>query len=170
MMSSLVKTIPLKILAVISLLLFASAPSWGADFDKGLTAAQNGDYATALNEWRPLAEQGDASAQYNLGAMYREGKGVLRDHKAAVKWFTLAAEQGIASAQFNLGNSYYDGHGVAQDHAIAHAWYNIAAINGNESAVKSRDKIVKYIDAEQLAEAQAIVRKCIKNNYKDCAP
>ncbi len=59
MMPPLVKTIPLKILAVMSLLLFASTPSWGADFDKGLTAAQNGDYVTALNEWRPLAEQGD---------------------------------------------------------------------------------------------------------------
>ncbi len=59
----------IKILAVISLLLFASAPSWGADFDKGLTAAQNGDYVTALNEWRPLAEQGNAVAQFNLGLM-----------------------------------------------------------------------------------------------------
>ena len=50
--------------------------SWGADFDKGLIAAQNGDFATALREWTPLAEQGDASAQFNLGVMYRNGKGV----------------------------------------------------------------------------------------------
>ncbi len=59
----------IKILAVISLLLFAATPSWGADFDKGLTAYQNGDYVTALNEWRPLAEQGDADAQFSLGWM-----------------------------------------------------------------------------------------------------
>ncbi len=67
MMPSRIKTNPLKILAVISLLLFASAPSWGADFGIGLSAAKRGDYATALNELRPLAEQGHARAQYNLG-------------------------------------------------------------------------------------------------------
>ncbi len=45
------------------ILLFAATPSWGADFNKGLTAYDNGDYVTALNEWRPLAEQGDAIAR-----------------------------------------------------------------------------------------------------------
>ncbi len=69
MMPPLVKTIPLKILAVISLLLFAATPSWGADFEKGLSAAQNGDYVTALNEFTPLAEQGHAEAQVSLGRM-----------------------------------------------------------------------------------------------------
>ena len=54
-----------------------SFPSWGADFNKGLTAAQNGDFATAFKEWKPLAEQGYASAQYNLGAIYENGWGVL---------------------------------------------------------------------------------------------
>ncbi len=67
MMPSRIKSNPLKILAVISLLLFASAPSWSADFGIGLTAVIRGDYATALNELRPLAEQGHARAQYNLG-------------------------------------------------------------------------------------------------------
>ncbi len=96
MMPPIVKQTPLKILAVISLLLFAAAPSWGADIRKGFIAAQNGDYETALNEWRPLAEQGNAKAQFNLGVMYENGKGVLQDHKAAVKWYRLAAEQGLA--------------------------------------------------------------------------
>ncbi len=74
MMPPLVKTIPLKILAVISLLLFASDPSWGADF----AAHENGDYATALNEWQSLAEQGDVEAQYNLGLIYSNGDGGVR--------------------------------------------------------------------------------------------
>ncbi len=55
-----------KIFTIISLLLFAAAPSWGTDFDKGLTAYKNGDYATSLNEWWPLAEQDFSGAQYNL--------------------------------------------------------------------------------------------------------
>ncbi len=46
-----------------------------ADFQKGLDAANAGDFATALEEWKPLAEQGDASAQFNLGIMYANGRG-----------------------------------------------------------------------------------------------
>ena len=111
----------IKILAVISLLLFASAPGWGADFDKGFSAAKNGDYATALNELRPLAEQGHVQAQYILGVMYRKGEGVVQDYKAAVKWYRLAAEQGYAKAQNNLGGMYYKGYGVLQDYATAYA-------------------------------------------------
>ena len=87
---------------MIALLLGSAGVSWGGDFQKGLTAAQSGDYATALREWKPLAVQGDASAQSNLGLMYRNGKGVPQDYKTAVKWYTLAAEQGDAYAQTNL--------------------------------------------------------------------
>jgi hypothetical protein len=73
--------------------------SWSADFQKGYDAYQSGDYATALREWQPLAEQGNADAQYELGWMYRSGKGVPQDYKTAFKWYTLAAEQGHAAAQ-----------------------------------------------------------------------
>ena len=69
-----------------------------ADFDKGLDAYDRGDYATALREFKPLAEQGDAYAQYNLGVMYDKGIGVPQHHKTAVKWYTLAAKQGNEDA------------------------------------------------------------------------
>ena len=75
---------------------------WGADLQKGFDAAQRGDYATALREWKPLAEQGNARAQYNLGYMYDKGQGVPQNYKTAVKWYRLAAEQGNARAQNNL--------------------------------------------------------------------
>ena len=79
----------------IALLMGGTGLSWSADFQKGLEAAQRGDYVTALREWTPLAEQGDASAQYNLGVMYGNGQGVPQDYKAALEWYTLAAEQGM---------------------------------------------------------------------------
>ena len=69
------------------------------DFQKGFTAYKSGDYATALRNWAPLAEQGHATAQYNLGLMYRNGKGVPQNHKTAVKWYRLAAEQGDAGSR-----------------------------------------------------------------------
>ena len=56
---------------LVSLGLVLAVPAAGQDFDKGLEAAQSGDYATALREWRPLADAGYASAQNNVGLMYR---------------------------------------------------------------------------------------------------
>ena len=78
-----------------------SPVTWGADFEKGITAARNGDYATALREWRPLAEQGNASAQFLLGSMYDEGQGVLQDNIYAHMWFNIAASNGIEAASTN---------------------------------------------------------------------
>ena len=60
------------------------------------------DYATVLRLLRPLAEQGDAPAQSNLGVMYEKGHGVTQDYKEAVRLYRLAAEQGYALAQAYL--------------------------------------------------------------------
>ncbi|MCH8040747.1 MAG: sel1 repeat family protein [Nitrospinae bacterium] len=62
-----------------------------------MDAVERGDYDTALKEWRPLAEQGDATAQRNVGRMHFEGLGVPQDYREAAKWFRLAAEQGICT-------------------------------------------------------------------------
>ena len=142
--------------------------AWSADFQKGLAAAQSGDYATALREWTPLAIQGDTRAQYNLGQMYRRGQGVAQDDKTAVKWYTLAAEQGNASAQVILGGMYYDGQGVIQDKVYAHMWWNIAASNGDKGAVKNRDKVAGMMTPSQLEKAQDLARECVRKKYKDC--
>src|SRR5690242_20971984 len=67
---------------------------------------QRGDDATALSHWHPLAEQGDADAQFRLGVMYESGQGVPRSDAEAIKWYRKAAEQDDAVAQFNLGIMY----------------------------------------------------------------
>ena len=108
--------------------------SWSADFQKGLAAAKSGDFATALREWTPLAEQGDAAAQFNLGLMYANGKGVPQNDKTAVKWYTRAAKQGDAPAQTNLGWMYDKGRGVPQGDKFAVKWYRLAAEQGYASA------------------------------------
>ena len=114
------------------------------DFQKGYDAAQAGDYATAIQEWTPLAEAGNAVMQYNLGVMYDNGKGVLQDYAEAVKWFRLAADQGDADAQFNLGIMYKNGLGVLQDYAEAVRWYRLAADQGNASAQNNLGIIYEY--------------------------
>ena len=71
----------------LSLLLATVSVCYAQDFEKGFAAAQKGDFATALKEWRPLAAQGDATAQFNLGVMYEKGDGVTQDYKEAVRLF-----------------------------------------------------------------------------------
>ncbi len=130
-----------------------------ADFQAGLAAYNQGDYATALKEWRPLAEQGDATAQFNLGVMYNFGQGVPQDYQEAVRWYRLAAEQGYAPAQFNLGFLYDKGQGVPQDYVQAHMWYNLAAAQNQEQATSMRDGLAEKMTPEQIAEAQRLARE-----------
>jgi len=84
----------LLFLPVLLLTLLVLNPAFSADYQKVLDAYESGDYATALREWGPLAKQGNARAQFNLGLMYDKGHGVPQNYETAVKWFTLAAEQG----------------------------------------------------------------------------
>ena len=123
-----------KLVAMILAALLLALPAAGQDYDKGGAAHGRGDYAAALREWRPLAEQGDYKAQNNLGVMYAQGEGVPQDYVEAVKWYRLAAEQSYAKAQNNLGVMYANGRGVKQDYAEAVKWYRRAAVQGYADA------------------------------------
>jgi uncharacterized protein len=106
-----------------------------AAYEKGVAAYDKGVYATALRLLRPLAEQGEANAQYNLGLMFDNGQGVPQDYATAVIWYRKAAEQGHAAAQYNLGLIFANGgRGAPQDYATAASWYRKAAERGNAAA------------------------------------
>ena len=142
------------------LLVSLSAPAW-AGFQDGLAAYERGDYATALREWKPLAEAGIPEAQFNLGFMYDSGEGVPQDYAEAVRFYRLAAEQGYASAQLNLGFMYDNGRGVPQDYVQAHMWSNLAASrfapgSDRDIAVKNRDIVAAKMTPAQIAEAQRL--------------
>ena len=158
----------LLILPVLLLTLLVGTPASSADWKKGAAAYQCSDFATALREWTPLAKQGNADAQFNLGLMYHEGQGVPQDYKTAVKWYKLAAEQGDANAQTNLGNAYGRGQGVIQDNLYAYMWFNIAASSGNKDAVKYRDIVAKRMNSNQIETAQKLARECVRKKYKGC--
>ena len=98
------------------------------------SAIQRGDFTLGMKLLRPLAEQGDAQAQSNLGGMYMAGQGVPQDEQAAVQWWRKAAAQGDAAAQYNLGVSYQDGRGVPQDSKEAVQWWRKAAAQGDGQA------------------------------------
>ncbi len=105
------------------------------------SACDRGEYATTLREFRVLAEQGLARAQYNLAFMYDNGQGVPQDHVQAVKWYRTAAEQGSARAQNNVGVMYHTGEGVLQDYAEAAKWYRKAAEQGYADAQELLSKV-----------------------------
>ncbi len=142
--------------------------SWRGDFDKGLAAALRGDYATALNEWMPLAKQGDVRAQFNLGLMYYNGTGITQNYKTAMKWYTLAAEQGHARAQNNLSVVYLQGEGVTENYIKAHMWANIARYNGSENTKELIETLVERMTQEQIAKAQDLAQECVEKAYKGC--
>ena len=124
----------IQTLLTTTVLLFGMNGSVIADYKDGYDAYQKGDYKIAFNEWKPLAEQGDADAQYSLGVLYANSKGVLKDYKEAVKWYRKAAEQGDAGAQFNLGLKYAIGEGVLKDLSKAKYWIKKAYENPDASA------------------------------------
>jgi hypothetical protein len=91
------------LLAALTALMLLATPVVAGDFEDALAAANAGDFQKAFRLWKPLAEQGNAGAQYNLGVMCANGEGVPMDDAKAVSWYRKATEQGVANAQYNLG-------------------------------------------------------------------
>ena len=135
-----------------------------ADFDAGMSAFERGDYATAVQEWRPLAEQGHAEAQNYLGWMYRWGLGVPMDDAEAVNWYRKAAEQGIAEYMTRLASMYLMGWGVPQDDVKAHMWYDLAAAAGDEDALEFRDRLARDMTPADVSMAQELAREWLEKH------
>ncbi len=122
-------------LRVLALTATLTAPAAFADYEDGVAAAQNGDYATALREFTTAAEAGLDLAQYNLGILYYLGQGVEQNYAEALRWTLAAAEQGHVNAQFNLASLYYYGTGTAVDYAQALRW-NLAAAEAQHAGAQ----------------------------------
>ena len=105
-------------------------PAAAETFEDGFAAYRQGNYAAALQLWRPLADQGNTAAQYNLGIMHEYGRGMKQDYAEALRWYRKAADQNYAKAQINLGTMYENGEGVKRDYAEALRWYRMAAEQG----------------------------------------
>ena len=126
------------------------------DVQEGIDAYDAGDYDTAFAILKPLAEAGDAEAQFNLGLIYaghtdaqnnlgwenfgrgwdfsRDVEEMEEDDAEAVKWYRRAAEAGHIEAQYWLGYMYANGEGVEEDDAEAVKWYRLAAEGGHPEA------------------------------------
>lgn len=135
-------------------------------------ALQRGDYRLAAGLFYPLAEKGDARAQYNLGLLYASGLGVAHDYQAALKWYRMAAKQGHAGAQGELAQMYANGHGVPQDNVRAYVWYTVAAESSSGGSkneiMKDRDKMASRMTPAQIQKGQELAQRCIESKLMKC--
>lgn len=177
-----------------SILLFGTPAS--ADFQKGFDAYESGDYATALKEFRSLADKGDAGAQYNLGFAYQQGheradvyrsrveklmtpaqlekarqlvrEAIAKNRRASPKPTKSATEQITAADYYKLGREYALRLDVTKDLTRTYMWWHIAASKGNEDALRGRDIIVEQMTSAQVEKALELASECVMKGYKYC--
>ena len=142
------------------------APVWAAegDWDRAKAAHERGDYAAEIAIIQPLAEQGFAFAQFNMGVLYDEGHGVPLDDLQAMEWYQKAAEQGLPQAQINLGIMHEQGEGGPADYAQAYFWYVMADSQGDSQAPQALREISEKMTPAQIEEAQRKVKEWQANH------
>jgi len=134
-----------RVARCISCLLLAvliAASATADPLSDALAAADRHDYATALRLLRPLADKGNAEAQYGLGDIYLYAEGFPHDDAEGAKWYLRAAEQGHAGAQNSLGGLHLIGRGVSEDSVEAAKWKRRAAEQGH--AIAQNDLATYY--------------------------
>jgi TPR repeat protein len=132
-------------------------------FQDGLLAYHRGDHSVAMEIWRPLAERGDAAAQYMVGYLYAQGEGVVSNSGKAVKWYRKAADQGDPDAQLNLGLMYVNGAGVKKSYVSAYKWFALAYLTYPTEeyrghAFRNRENVASLMSAEQIEKAERLVQ------------
>jgi len=150
-------------LCAITLLICATLCA-GADLKSAKLAYDQKNYAAAFEEFKPMAEQGNAEAQLYLGKMYMMGQGVLKDQDQAVKWFKASAVQGNADAQFFLGSYYLLPH---RDIPEGVKWLRLSAEQGQQDAQLLLGKSYLHGDKDlprDPVQAEMWLRLAAKNN------
>jgi TPR repeat protein len=141
-----------RIVVATAWLAFATT-AWCGPHEDAAAAYQRGDYAAAFNNFKALADDGDAHAQYMLGLMYHDGQGISPNENAAFGWFRKAAEQGNADAENYIGYMYTNGQGVAEDRVAGFTWLHKAALQGNATAQYRLG--IAYVDGKGVAQDDA---------------
>lgn len=143
---------------VAAMIFLAASATAQAGLQEGINAYRYGNFALALKELKPLAEKGDAKAQWYLGNMYSDGNGVPQSHKKAASLYRKSAEQGNAAAQYSFGVMCERGIGVPKSAKQAASWYHKAAELGYAEA--------QYVLGTMYENGRGAVRKDLVQAYK----
>jgi GAF domain/PilZ domain/Sel1 repeat len=106
--------------------------------------------APTLEQLRQLADQGDPSVEYALGARYAFGDGVGQNYSEAVRWFFRAAEQGHVISQATLGAYYMAGRGVSVDLSKAYFWAYVARAGGDAGSKLRVEMLSSQIPSSEI--------------------
>ena len=148
---------------IVALVSYGCTPE---DFSSGVSAYKQEDYPRALEIFTRLAEQGDSTAQYNVGIMYHWGRGVPQDYQQAVKWYRKAAEQGHVGAQYALGFMYRDGKGLPRHYVQALKWFYLAKTGNEVQANQAIQWIVPEMSRQQIEQAEALATEWWDNHHQ----
>ncbi len=126
----------------------------------GIAAFEAKNFAQSLAMLGPLAEVGEADAQYRLAIMYQNGLGVVRNELLAMKWMVVAANQNFPLAQHGLGFMYMDGDCVAKNGEKAVLWFSRAAEQGMIGSLTSLAMIYETGNGvpQNIEEARRLYR------------
>jgi TPR repeat protein len=139
--------------------LLSAGPVWAdGEWDQARSAHERGDYAAEVAIFRPLAEKGNTIAEFNMGVLYDQGKGVPQDYVQAMQWYRKAAEKGLPQAQVNLGILYQEGQGVKPDYVRAYFWYALADSQGDGQAPQAMKDIAGKMTPAEVQEAERQVK------------
>lgn len=126
-------------LAFIALLLGCSS-AHADELKEALKAFRRGEYAQAAEIWKPMAQQGNPYAQFNLAVLYDDGIGLAQNLTLALKWYKRSAYAGLADGQYMTGRFYGGGRGVPQNPGMALFWFDLARAAGHPLAAKLRNQ------------------------------
>jgi len=139
-------------------LLFLSFDACAKELDDAVAAMRAGDFAEAYCIMRPLAEAGDADAQYNIGWMYLNGYGLRTNEILALQWWEKASAQGNSDASLSIGMLYSLGEGdVGKDLKKAIDYYLLAAGDGQEDAITILQSMMLRNDKEIRGRMHSII-------------
>lgn len=144
--------------AALALWIAADAADAG-DFTRATALYRTRHYQEALDLLHPLAAAGDPYAQYTIGVMYDDGRGVPKNLRLAHVWYLKAARNGLADAQYIAGMFYAAGRGRPQDLVKAYIWFDLAAAGGFPRANRARDQEMGEMTPAELLKAQDMAVK-----------
>lgn len=151
---------------------YAGTMSDKPDFDAGAAAYRRRDFPTAIEHWQPLADQGDAAAQFWIGMLHETGSGFPRNFAEGARWWRKAALQGYPDALHNYGLMYFKGEGVTPDYAEAYFWLSLAVSAGVRPAPHFADEAASKLTAAERANADKLVKawRPVSGSAPDPAP
>ena len=130
--------------------------------------SKTGVKKSVVAEAKSAAEKGDAAAQFRYAEMLRDGRGVVKNMREAVRWTRKAADAGHAPAQCQMGLFYMNGLGVDKDEDKAVEWLNKAAVQNHAQAQYNLGiYYAKSFDRESVRLSMKWLNEAAKQDYSD---